>query len=65
MNPTLSNLFQNDIHQSFDTLCDPFELDSTTLNSVSWADDLFMLSTSRTGFQCCLEKLKEYCVKWQ
>ncbi len=34
-------------------------------NSVSLADDLFMLSTSRKGSQCCLEKLREYFVKWQ
>ncbi len=65
MNPTLSNLFQNDIHQSFDKLCDPIELNGTKLNSVFWPDELFMLSSSRRGLQCCLEKLKEYCVKWQ
>ncbi len=65
MSPTLSNLFQNDLHQSFSKSCDPVELDGATLNSVSWADDLFMLSTSRKGLHCCLEKLKEYCVKWQ
>ncbi len=65
MSPTLSNLFQNDIHQSFDKLCDPIELNDTKLNSVSWPDELFMLSSSRRGLQCCLEKLKEYCVKWQ
>ncbi len=65
ISPTLSNLFQNDIHQSFDKSCDPVELDGTTLNSVSWADDLFMFSISWKGLYCYLEKPKEYCVKWQ
>ncbi len=63
MSLTLSNLFPNDLHQSFNKSCNPVELDGTTLNSVSWADDLFMLVTSRKGLQCSLEKLKEYCVK--
>jgi len=34
-------------------------------NSLSWADDLVIISQSKIGLQNCLDKLKEYCKKWQ
>ena len=50
MIPILSNLFQNDIHDIFnDTDCDPVKLYETHFNSISWADDLLLLSCSREG----------------
>ena len=33
------------------------------LNSISWADDLLLLSTSKEGLQQSLEKVKAYCYK--
>ncbi len=65
LSPTLSNIYQNDIHDIFDHECDPVELDSMFLNSISWADDLILLSTSNRCFQKCLQKLSDYCEKWQ
>ncbi len=41
------------------------ELDSIFLNSISWADDLVLLSTSKKGLQKYLERLSDYCEKWQ
>ncbi len=63
LSPTLSNIYQNDIHDIFNNECDPEELDSIFLNSISWADDLVLLSTSKNGFQ--KERLSDYCEKWQ
>ena len=34
------------------------------LNSLSWADDLVLMSTSKTGLQKCLDNLQTYCCKW-
>ena len=50
LSPTLSNIFQNDLHEIFsDGRCDPVLLGNTHLNSLSWADDLVLMSTSKEG----------------
>ena len=52
LSPTLSNIFQNDIHNIFDDDCDPISIGSFVLNSLSWADDLIIASLSKEGLQC-------------
>jgi hypothetical protein len=64
LSPTLSNIFQNDIHDIFDEECDPVILGNTKFNSISWADDLVLVSTSKCGLQNSLDKLGHYCEKW-
>ena len=64
LSPTLSNLFQNDLHTIFDKECSPVQLGEAELNSLSWADDLVIVSRSEAGLQNCLNKLSEYCCKW-
>ena len=64
MSPILSNIFQNDLHEIFDNDCDPITIGDAVLNSISWADDLILLSTSKDGLQRCLSKLSSYCKKW-
>ena len=64
MSPILSNIFQNDLHEIFTEDCDPISIGSIVLNSISWADDLVLLSTSKEGLQRCLDKLFLYCRKW-
>ncbi len=65
LSPTLSNIYQNDIHDIFTEDCHPVKLGDIIFNTVSWADDLVTISTSRCGLQNCLNKLQEYCDKWQ
>jgi len=64
LSPTLANLFQNDLHDIFDDTCNPVDLDGLKFNSLSWADDLALFSTSEEGLQNCLNKLGDYCKKW-
>ena len=64
MSPILSNIFQNDLHKIFDKNCKPLELNNKDINSLSWADDLVLLSSSPEGLQRCLDKLYDYCYKW-
>ena len=64
LSPILSNIFQNDLHTIFDTDCEPLSIGSTVLNSISWADDLILMSLSKAGLQKCLNKLAIYCQKW-
>ncbi len=65
LSPTLSNIFQNDLHSIFGDSTDPLHLnDSISLNSLSWADDLVLMSNTHRGLQNCLRKLDHYCSKW-
>ena len=64
LSPILSNIFQNDLHDIFDERCDPISLGSAILNSISWADDLILISKSKEGLQRCLNLLFLYCKKW-
>ena len=59
----MSNLFQNDLHDIFVKSCDPLKLGNMSLNSLSWADDLVLLSTSPNGLQKCIDNLSMYCKK--
>ena len=65
LSPVLANLFQNDLHAIFDKKnYNPVNLSNITFNSLSFADDLVLLSTSQEGLQLCLDKLQAYCYKW-
>ena len=43
---------------------DPINLGDIKLNSISWADDLILLSKSKLGLQTCLNNLEQYCKTW-
>ena len=64
ISPLLSNIYQNDLHEIFDMSCGAADLNGHKLNSLSWADDLVLISTSPTGLQNCLDALHQYCCKW-
>ncbi len=64
LSPILSNIYQNSLHNIFDSTCDPIVLDSNQCNSLSWTDDLILMSTTQTGLQNCLNKLHKYYYKW-
>jgi exonuclease III len=64
LSPTLSNIYQNDLHSIFDQTCDPVDLNGFSLNSLSWADDLVLISKSMEGLQACMGELNNYCNKW-
>ncbi len=64
LSPSLSNIYQNELHDLFISDCDPVELDGHRFNSLSWADDLVLISNSDVGLQKCLNNLRDYCQKW-
>jgi hypothetical protein len=65
LTPTLFNYFINDLHEIFDDSCDPFILQRSKLASLSFADDIIILSTSHHNLQNALKKLEDYCYKWK
>ena len=64
LSPILSNIFQNDLHNIFKDDCDPIKIGISNLNSISFADDLVLMSSSPSGLQKCIDNLNEYCDKW-
>ena len=64
LSPLLFNLFVNDIHKIFDNTCLPIKMDSLNLSSLSFADDLVILSESAIGLQNSLHKLGTHCKNW-
>ena len=65
LSPTLFNCFINDLHEIFDNSCDPLFLEESKVSSLSFADDLVLLSSSHEGLQNAINKLETYCFDWQ
>ena len=67
LSPLLFNLYLNNLPHLFEnTLSDPFVLpNGKKINSLFYADDLVILSRSKTGLQNCLNALSLYCDKWK
>ena len=66
LSPLLFNIIVNNIPFSIEnTLSDPFVLpNGTKLSALLYADDLVILSRSKTGLQNCLDMLSSYCDSW-
>ena len=56
LSPLLFNIFMNKLPEIFDQSCDPVKLGDLNLNSLLWADDLVILSSSGTGLQNSIDK---------
>jgi len=66
LSPLLFNLFINDLPQCFDRdQCDAATLTSRSINCLSWADDLALISLSKQGLQQCINTLQTYCDNWK
>ena len=56
LSPLLFNLFINKLPEIFDYTCDPVKLGNLDINSLLWADDLVILSSSAEGLQNSIDK---------
>jgi hypothetical protein len=65
LSPTLFNLFLNDLPSHLSGDSDSPTLDETVINSLLYADDLVILSLSKSGLQSSLNKLHSYCQTWR
>lgn len=64
LSPLLFNIFINDIHDIFEASCSPIDINSRKISSLSFADDLVIMSESQVGLQNSLDKLNKYCQNW-
>ena len=60
LSPILFNLYIDDIKNIFTDQCDPIPLSDTYINHFLYADDLVLLSQSRTGLQKCLDQVHNF-----
>jgi hypothetical protein len=65
LTPNLFKIYINDLPDIFDDSCHPVTLETLSLNCLRFADDILLLSESAEGLQKSLDKLSEYCKKWQ
>ena len=56
LSPLLFNLFINKLPEIFDKSCDPVKVGNLEVNSLLWADDLVILSSSEKGLQESINK---------
>ena len=61
LSPNLFKIFINDLPNIFSERDYQVELDGIRISSLLYADDLILLSTSKSGLQSCLNKLDSYC----
>ncbi len=65
LSSTLFKLYVNDLPGIFTENCDPVKLYNDKLSCLMFADDIVLLSETKNGLQCALDKLYEYCKKWK
>ena len=56
----LFNLYIDDIKDIFDDQCDPIDSQNNKISHFLYADDLVVLSKSRTGLQRCIDKTSSF-----
>ena len=64
LSPNLFKIFINDLHKYLEETIDPVNIGDLTLNCLMYADDVVILSTSKTGLQEKLKKLEKFCSDW-
>ena len=60
LSPMLFNLYLDDIKNIFDEQCEPVSMQNVKISHFLYADDLVILSQSKTGLQRCLDKTHEF-----
>ena len=45
--------------------CQPAKIKNLTLNNLLYAEDLLLVSETRSGLRKCLDRLQEYCDQWR
>ncbi len=63
---TLFNLYIDDLGEILNSAeCEPAVYGDVKIGCLMYADDLVILSDSKIGLQCGLDKLAVYCKKWK
>ena len=66
LSPLLFNIFLDDIVKELKKYkCDPVQICNTSVNCLLYADDIVLLSESKSGLQTSLNVINEYCTNWK
>ena len=64
LSPNLFKIFINDLPSYLESTQDPVHLHNIALHCLMYADDLVILSESKTGLQAKLDALENFCNDW-
>ena len=64
LSTTLFNIYINDLAKEIKNLNLGIPIDTYNLSILLYADDIVLLSENETNLQCMLDKLHEWCIKW-
>ena len=66
LSPILFNLYINDLPSHLSKLnADPVTIGPSKLNCLLYADDVILLSTTKSGLQKCIDAIKSYSEQWK
>ena len=66
LSPSIFNIYLNDLPTVLgQNNCDPVLLYDKYINILMYADDVVLLSSSKRGFQNCLNIFEQYCKRWK
>ena len=66
LSPLLFNFYIDDLVQAFNNnATHPVSIGNTSLSILLYADDIVLLSESKSGLQQCLDILSKYCMSWK
>ena len=64
LSPDLFKIFINDLPNTFNEDCSPVEIGNIKLNCLLYADDVVLLSDTKSGLDNCLSRLEDFCNMW-
>ena len=66
LSPILFNLYINDLVTKLnETQVDSINIGNTSINSLLYADDIILLSSTESGLQKSLDVLSDFCSSWK
>ena len=66
LSPILFNLYINDLVKNLnETQTDPVVMGDISINSLLYADDIILLSSTESGLQKSLDELNKFCSSWK
>ena len=61
LSPLLFNIFISDFAKQIELMEDKFQVNTESVNSLIWADDIFLFAKSENGLSQMLKALEDYC----
>ena len=57
-------MYIDGLNREFDESCGPAQVDDKQIHCLLYEDYIVLVSTSQSGLQIAVDKLRSYCIKW-